>query len=311
MAYPATATTHFHSTSMSEYPSISHTWGGAQGSPANPVPSDHGRGVSYPYLSGQQPGKSESVPVSMASPYPNRTESTHEATRYTSPALTPQQLARASTAQFAESASTDLEEYGSTLGHHQRLHQFPPSPVVSPPAYIPHATGDPSLPGQDYYADPSINAPWGQGNDADGNRFQEQPAGLNHATASQLTQRRRSSQSSHLSISPTSSDAHSTPTDTRARTKQSCAIPDCPYKAYYNVSEQEQMEYCGQGHELQAIRTGFAKPCVSCRGRPRRIGERVCSRSCREAERRAQQVQGTYYGVQVTRREPYTRQGPW
>jgi hypothetical protein len=29
-----------------------------------------------------------------------------------------------------------------------------------------------------------------------------------------------------------------------------CRIPDCTYNAYYDVSEQEQTEYCGQGHEL-------------------------------------------------------------
>jgi hypothetical protein len=29
-----------------------------------------------------------------------------------------------------------------------------------------------------------------------------------------------------------------------------CRIPDCTYNAYYDFSEQEQTEYCGQGHEL-------------------------------------------------------------
>ena len=29
-----------------------------------------------------------------------------------------------------------------------------------------------------------------------------------------------------------------------------CRIPDCMYNAYYDVSEQEQMEYCGYGHQL-------------------------------------------------------------
>ena len=31
---------------------------------------------------------------------------------------------------------------------------------------------------------------------------------------------------------------------------QRCRIPDCTYNAYYDVSEQEQTEYCGQGHQL-------------------------------------------------------------
>lgn len=29
-----------------------------------------------------------------------------------------------------------------------------------------------------------------------------------------------------------------------------CRIPDCTYNAYYDFSEQEQTEYCGQGHQL-------------------------------------------------------------
>ncbi len=57
----------------------------------------------------------------------------------------------------------------------------------------------------------------------------------------------------------------------------------------------------------QAIETGFAKPCAMCKRRPRRSGERVCGRVCREQERQALQVQGSYYGVNVTRREPQTR----
>ncbi|KAH9053807.1 hypothetical protein EDB87DRAFT_1649574 [Lactarius vividus] len=90
-------------------------------------------------------------------------------------------------------------------------------------------------------------------------------------------------------------------------TQPRCIIPGCQYAAYYNVAEQEQMEYCGHGHELQAIETGFAKPCAMCKRRPRRSGERVCGRVCKEQERQALQVQGSYYGVQVTRREPQTR----
>jgi hypothetical protein len=44
-----------------------------------------------------------------------------------------------------------------------------------------------------------------------------------------------------------------------------------------------------------------------CKGRPRRTGERVCGRTCRERERQARQVQGSYYGVPVVRRESRAR----
>ena len=60
----------------------------------------------------------------------------------------------------------------------------------------------------------------------------------------------------------------------------------------------------------QAISTGLVASCVVCRGRPRRTGERVCGRTCGERERQSRQIQGSYYGVPVVRREPRTRPGP-
>ena len=57
----------------------------------------------------------------------------------------------------------------------------------------------------------------------------------------------------------------------------------------------------------QAIESGFVEPCAMCKGRPRRTGERVCGPVCRERERLGLPVQGSYYGVSVTRREPQTR----
>jgi hypothetical protein len=54
----------------------------------------------------------------------------------------------------------------------------------------------------------------------------------------------------------------------------------------------------------QAISTGLVNRCAMCKGRPRRTGERVCGRTCRERERQSAQVQGSYYGVPVNRREP-------
>jgi len=84
--------------------------------------------------------------------------------------------------------------------------------------------------------------------------------------------------------------------------QKNCKIPGCPYPAYFNHADQEQTEYCGQAHELKAIATGLVDPCVVCKGRPARMGERVCGRTCRERAREARQVkssqvQGTeYYG---------------
>jgi len=91
-------------------------------------------------------------------------------------------------------------------------------------------------------------------------------------------------------------------------TQQQCSIPGCNYGAYYNVTEEEQMEYCGHDHELRAVETGFANPCMICKTRPRRSGERVCGRVCREKEleRQALQVQG-YYDVRMPRRKSQTR----
>jgi len=55
--------------------------------------------------------------------------------------------------------------------------------------------------------------------------------------------------------------------------------------------------------------TSLVGPCVMCNGRPRRTGEHVCGRTCRERAREAGPVQGTYYGVPVTRYNAQTRPG--
>ena len=57
----------------------------------------------------------------------------------------------------------------------------------------------------------------------------------------------------------------------------------------------------------QAISTGLVASCVICKSRPRRTGERVCGRTCRDQERQACQVQGSYSGVPVIRSEPRAR----
>ncbi|KAN0113625.1 hypothetical protein V8E52_007551 [Russula decolorans] len=97
------------------------------------------------------------------------------------------------------------------------------------------------------------------------------------------------------------------PPDAGAASPKKCRIPDCTYNAYYDFSEQVQTEYCGQGHELQAVATGLVASCAMCKCRPRRTGERVCGHTCRERERQARQVQGSYYSVPVVRRESRTR----
>lgn len=59
----------------------------------------------------------------------------------------------------------------------------------------------------------------------------------------------------------------------------------------------------------QAVSTGLVASCAMCKERPRRTNERVCGRTCGERDRQARQVQGTYYGVPVVRREPRARPG--
>jgi len=91
--------------------------------------------------------------------------------------------------------------------------------------------------------------------------------------------------------------------------QKNCIIPGCPYPVYYNYADQEQTEYCDQDHELDAVTTGFMDTCVMCKGRPRRTGERVCGRTCRERAREARPVQGTYYGARTIRYGAQTRSG--
>jgi hypothetical protein len=42
--------------------------------------------------------------------------------------------------------------------------------------------------------------------------------------------------------------------------RQRCLIPNCPYSAFFNVAEEEQTEYCGQGHELCVLSHPFVAP---------------------------------------------------
>jgi len=160
--------------------------------------------------------------------------------------------------------------------------------------------------------EPSVNT--GRRSSRSGSHVGQQPrAEYNQTSPTQSTfisgrPRRSSSQLYDPNSSPAPPlDDTRMSVDTSSGSQKLCIIPRCQYTAYYNVAEGELMEYCGHGHELQAIETGFVKPCVMCKGRPRRTGERVCGPVCRERERLAVPVHGNYYGVPVTRREPQTR----
>ncbi|KAI9511944.1 hypothetical protein F5148DRAFT_1167740 [Russula earlei] len=161
--------------------------------------------------------------------------------------------------------------------------------VASPPPNIPRTGERPLRRGVENNATASGNLPWGP-TVSDGNRV--------HLS---LSQGQSQGYYNHDPTPPVQS--HRAPNSTPDGS-QNCMIPGCPLKAYYNYADREQTEYCGQGHELQAIETGLAGTCVMCKGRPRRMGELVCGRTCREQERLATQVHGYYYGVEVTRREP-------
>lgn len=54
----------------------------------------------------------------------------------------------------------------------------------------------------------------------------------------------------------------------------------------------------------RAVETGFASPCIICKTRPCRSGERVCGRVCREKER--QTLQG-YFDVLMPRHKSQTK----
>ena len=47
-----------------------------------------------------------------------------------------------------------------------------------------------------------------------------------------------------------------------SQSQQRCIIPGCQYLAYYNVAEDEQMEYCGHVHEL-CVLFYFLTRCIS------------------------------------------------
>lgn len=53
-----------------------------------------------------------------------------------------------------------------------------------------------------------------------------------------------------VNLNPPAPQVPSSTPDVSPHTVPNCRIPNCQYKAYYNYAEQEQTEYCGQGHEL-------------------------------------------------------------
>lgn len=187
---------------------------------------------------------------------------------------------------------------GTTLVQPQSEGQFFPHGIHPPPVGSASLNiSQKSFSGLDHRSSLSEHQPWpGEHGRSEGHPL--------HAPQVPL----RANDSGHPYIS-TAIPPSTVPLDSSLRSNQYCRIPGCRNKAYYNYAEQEQTEYCGHGHELQAITTGLVNSCAMCKQRPRRTGERVCGRTCRERERQATQVQGSYYGVPSIRREPRVRPG--
>ncbi|KAH9957147.1 hypothetical protein BC827DRAFT_723071 [Russula dissimulans] len=183
---------------------------------------------------------------------------------------------------------------------HYRPHQ---SAVVSPPPNASRPAEERSVAGLGYHLSAQENLNWAAPADNGGlltlSQGQSQGHNGNNLIGSSRPPRRPSRNN------PPSPPAPIAPVDGQ----KNCIIPGCPYPAYYNFADQEQTEYCGQGHELEAISTGLVDTCVMCKGRPRRTGERVCGRTCRQRAHEARPVQGMYYGARVTRFEAQTGSG--
>lgn len=300
---------------MSGYDHFTQAWGNASLPTSNGAASfDHNVASSHVQSQSLQ---QHGAPVAASSYYPklNQIAAASEAPQQHAayPALvSPVQAARTAVTagpQFTGGASGSAPR--DTRRGHKLEQSRPQAAAVSPQLNI---SGLP----QDYHhlsagwtpapSDASVNARRPSHSGSHG----RQPGAdysLPSPTQPSLGRQRRSSSQHYDPPSPQAQAQKSArvSVDAGPETQQRCIIPGCQYAAYYNVAEQEQMEYCGHGHELQAIETGFAKPCAMCKRRPRRTGERVCGRVCKEQERQALQVQGSYYGVQVTRREPQTR----
>jgi len=186
-----------------------------------------------------------------------------------------------------------FHSHAHSLGHHGS-HQ---TPVDSPSLNPLHSVGM-SRPGSDRRPSPSDHQRWVSGeNGGSGGR-------PSHAPQNDFNLDLKPHRPPHHDPIPST-----VPLDSSPQSNQYCRIPGCRNRAYYNFAEQEQTEYCGHGHELQAITTGLVNSCAMCKQRPRRTGERVCGRICRERDRQATQIQGSYYGVPVVRREPKARPG--
>lgn len=275
--------------STNGYDAFNQSWVNAPLPASNGAASfDHNVASSHAQSHGFQQHGAPVVPYSYSNPnrIPGASEATsqHAAAAYAGP-MSPGQVQVAATAfpQFAAGASGSTSRRDSRGGHPQ------PAPPSSGPA-------------QDYnHPTAASTAAWTPA------PYQGRQPGVDHNQPPSLVY----GQQDRLVSSQVREGARRPPVDagpgTLAGTQQKCIIPGCQYETYYNVAEQEQMEYCGHGHEIQAMETGFVKRCAMCKRRPRRSGERVCGRVCREQQRYAPQVQGSYYGVQVTRREPHAR----
>ncbi|KAI9454390.1 hypothetical protein BJY52DRAFT_1284712 [Lactarius psammicola] len=299
---------------MNGYDPFTQAWGNTSLPTSNGAASfDHNVASSHVQSQSLQQHGAPIAPTSYTYPKLNQIAAASEAPQHAAayPALiSPVQVASGArtgvraTPQFTGSAS------GSTSRDSRRGHQQP-APQTAPVSPQLNISGPP----QDYHhlsaawtpAPSDISVSAGRPSRSHG----RQP-GVDYnlvPSSPSIGQQRRSSSQHYDPPSPQAPAREGTrlSVDAGPGTQQRCIIPGCQYGAYYNVTEEEQMEYCGHGHELQAIETGFAKPCAMCKRRPRRSGERVCGRVCREQQRQALQVQGTYYGVNVTRREPQTR----
>ncbi|KAA1476248.1 hypothetical protein DENSPDRAFT_843157 [Dentipellis sp. KUC8613] len=59
-----------------------------------------------------------------------------------------------------------------------------------------------------------------------------------------------------------------------------CRMRGCQRPAYVDRSTGEQKEWCGDGHQLEAVASRMVPPCVECRAYPQRLNSQYCSIVC-------------------------------
>ncbi|KZT01542.1 uncharacterized protein LAESUDRAFT_763664 [Laetiporus sulphureus 93-53] len=105
--------------------------------------------------------------------------------------------------------------------------------------------------------------------------------GSSTASGDAGTAMERSDDDDLMTFSPTYPPARGTKAVPK-RTQVTCAIPGCDKPVYIDASGMQTSDYCSMRHREEAVKSGFAEPCIMCGKWPQTKGDYFCSKTCRD-----------------------------